>query len=98
VAGPAGAGRDERDHTRRHPQAPAGASETVPAKAHTRDAVTPASPHLRPRDGGEQPTTTMELFFDLVYVFAVTQLSHLVLNHNLSLAAVGRTGFLLLVV
>jgi low temperature requirement protein LtrA len=37
----------------------------------------PASRHLRPRDeGATQPITTVELFFDLVYVFAVTQLSH----------------------
>jgi low temperature requirement protein LtrA len=34
--------------------------------------------HLRPRGYGiTQLTTTVELFFDLVYVFAVTQLSHL---------------------
>ena len=36
---------------------------------------------LRPRDGGEQRVTPLELFFDLVYVFAVTQLSHLLLDH-----------------
>ena len=36
----------------------------------------PVSRHLRPRgDGTTQPITTVELFFDLVYVFAVTQLS-----------------------
>jgi low temperature requirement protein LtrA len=34
------------------------------------------SRHLRPRDGDEQRTTAFELFFDLVYVFALTQLSH----------------------
>jgi low temperature requirement protein LtrA len=56
------------------------------------------SRHLRPRDGREQPTTTVELFFDLVYVFAVTQLSHLVLSGNLSLVSVARTVFLLLVI
>jgi low temperature requirement protein LtrA len=54
--------------------------------------------HLRPRGNGEtQPTTTVELFFDLVYVFAVTQLSHLILN-DLSVAGVARAAFLLLVV
>lgn len=54
--------------------------------------------HLRPRgDGVEQPITTVELFFDLVYVFAVTQLSHMIL-HDLTLAAVGRAAFLLLIV
>jgi low temperature requirement protein LtrA len=55
------------------------------------------SPHLRPREGGEQPTTTAELFFDLVYVFAVTQLSHLII-HDQTVAGAGRAAFLLLVV
>ena len=55
-------------------------------------------PHLRPRgSGGTQQTTTVELFFDLVYVFAVTQLSHQILDH-LSVAGVARAAFLLLVV
>src|SRR5918999_5066252 len=36
---------------------------------------------LRARDGGEQAATPLELFFDLVYVFAVTQLSHRLLEH-----------------
>jgi low temperature requirement protein LtrA len=54
--------------------------------------------HLRPRGNGlTQPTTTVELFFDLVYVFAVTQLSHMILAH-LSVAGVARAAFLLLVV
>ena len=53
--------------------------------------------HLRPRDGGEQPTTVVELFFDLVYVFAVTQLSHLLIG-DLSWTGAARTGFLLLVI
>ncbi len=35
---------------------------------------------LRPRDG-DQRVTNIELFFDLVYVLAVTQLSHGLLNH-----------------
>ncbi|MGZ4229964.1 MAG: low temperature requirement protein A [Solirubrobacteraceae bacterium] len=54
--------------------------------------------HLRPRgEGVEQSITTVELFFDLVYVFAVTQLSHMILG-NLTLAQVGRAAFLLIVV
>ncbi|WP_445149955.1 low temperature requirement protein A [Baekduia sp. Peel2402] len=54
--------------------------------------------HLRPRgDGIRQETTTVELFFDLVYVFAITQLSHLVLA-DLSAAGIARAAFLLLVV
>lgn len=36
---------------------------------------------LRARDGEAQQVTTMELFFDLVYVFAVTQLSHQLQEH-----------------
>jgi low temperature requirement protein LtrA len=53
---------------------------------------------LRPRGGGiQQPTTTVELFFDLVYVFAITQLSHLILD-DLTVAGVGRAAFLLLIV
>ena len=54
--------------------------------------------HLRPRgDGAAQPTTTVELFLDLVYVFAVTQLSHQIID-DLSVAGVARAAFLLLVV
>jgi low temperature requirement protein LtrA len=54
--------------------------------------------HLRPRGGGvTQPTTTVELFFDLVYVFAITQLSHLILD-DLSVGGVARAAFLLLIV
>ena len=61
-------------------------------------AASTPSRHLRPRrDGVQQPTTPVELFFDLVYVFAVTQLSHLILA-DLSVAGVGRAAFLLLVV
>jgi low temperature requirement protein LtrA len=60
--------------------------------------VTAAIRHLRPRGNGEtQQTTTVELFFDLVYVFAVTQLSHQILG-DLSVAGVARAAFLLLVV
>jgi low temperature requirement protein LtrA len=36
---------------------------------------------LRDRDGGAPRVTSMELFFDLVYVFAVTQLSHTLFEH-----------------
>src|SRR5881397_3347947 len=57
-----------------------------------------ASRQLRPRgDGATQPITTVELFFDLVYVFAVTQLSELILN-DLSLAGVAHAAFLLVIV
>lgn len=63
-----------------------------------RSRATERSPHLRPRDGSEQRTTTFELFFDLVYVFAVTQLSHVIIDGDLRIAAVGRSAFLLIVV
>jgi low temperature requirement protein LtrA len=52
---------------------------------------------LRARNGGEQPVTPLELFFDLVYVFAVTQLSHRMLDH-LSVRGVLETLMLLLAV
>jgi low temperature requirement protein LtrA len=61
--------------------------------------VTAASRHLRPRGAGidRQPVTTVELFFDLVYVFAVTQLSHLILDDRTAVG-VGRAALLLLIV
>src|ERR671916_2906364 len=52
---------------------------------------------LRARNGGEQPVTPLELFFDLVYVFAVTQLSHRLLDH-LTVRGVLETSMLLLAV
>jgi low temperature requirement protein LtrA len=52
---------------------------------------------LRARDGGEQPVTPFELFFDLVYVFAVTQLSHRLLE-ELTVVSTLETLLLLLVV
>lgn len=50
----------------------------------------PGHPLLRRRDGHHARVTYEELFFDLVYVFAVTQLSHELL-HNLSAAGVVET-------
>jgi low temperature requirement protein LtrA len=52
---------------------------------------------LRTSDGGDQQVTPLELFFDLVYVFAVTQLSHLLLE-NPTVGGALETLFLLLVV
>jgi low temperature requirement protein LtrA len=58
----------------------------------------PRTRHLRPRgEGIQHPITSVELFFDLVYVFAVTQLSHLVLRDP-TLAGIGRASLLLLIV
>src|SRR3712207_5663533 len=52
---------------------------------------------LRARDSGEQRVTPLELFFDLVYVFAITQLTHRLLEH-LTLSSALETLMLLLVV
>src|SRR5262245_57493082 len=52
---------------------------------------------LRQRSDEEQRATWLELFFDLVFVFAVTQLSHTLLE-DLSLRGAAQTLFLLLVV
>jgi low temperature requirement protein LtrA len=50
---------------------------------------------LRARDGGEQQVTPLELFCTLVFVYAVTQLSHRLLDH----LTIGSTlGTLLLLV
>src|ERR687897_1416450 len=46
--------------------------------------MVPDSDHggmLRAREGADGRVTPLELFFDLVYVFAVTQLSHRLLDH-----------------
>ena len=47
--------------------------------------------------GGAQRATFLELFFDLVFVFAVAQLSHGLLK-DLTVAGAAKTLFLLLVV
>ena len=52
--------------------------------------------HVRPRSGEEQATTPIELFFDLVYVLAITQLSQLLLS-ELSWVSLWHAAFLLLV-
>jgi low temperature requirement protein LtrA len=52
---------------------------------------------LRRATDREQRATPLELFFDLVYVFAVTQLSHYLLGH-LTIEGAAQTLFLLLVV
>ena len=52
---------------------------------------------LRGRAGGEQQVTPFELFFDLVFVFAVTQLSRTLLE-DLTAGGAARTLLLLLVV
>ncbi len=48
-------------------------------------------------DGEEQRATSLELFFDLVFVFAITQVSHLLLG-DVSFGGAGRAALALLVV
>ena len=57
----------------------------------------PRLPVMRPRSGGEQRPTFLEAFFDLVFVLAITQLSH-TLSSDLTLRGAAQTLFLLLVV
>jgi len=62
--------------------------------------ATPIVPELRvmrARGEGEQRATFFELFFDLVYVFAITQLSHHLLA-DLSWAGAAQTVFMLVAV
>jgi low temperature requirement protein LtrA len=74
---------------------------SVARRQTTREAYTvQGSDHrgvLRARDGDGQRVTPLELFFDLVYVFAITQLSHLLLDHP-TVGGALQTLFLLLVV
>ena len=55
------------------------------------------SRYQRTHDGAEQKTTTLELFYDLVFVFAITQVSHLLLEH-LTWEGAGQAALVLLVV
>src|SRR3954447_25224328 len=52
---------------------------------------------LRRPAGTEQRATSLELFYDLVFVFAVTQVSHHLLD-DLTWRGAGQSAFLLLVV
>jgi low temperature requirement protein LtrA len=52
---------------------------------------------LRRQPGVEQHATTLELFYDLVFVFAITQVSHLLLDH-LTWIGAGQATLALLVV
>jgi low temperature requirement protein LtrA len=54
-------------------------------------------PGMRRAAGTEQRATTLELFYDLVFVFAITQVSHHLLEH-LSWQGAGESALLLLVV
>ena len=56
-----------------------------------------SSRFARPQGEAEQKTTSLELFYDLVFVFAITQISHHLLEH-LSWEGAGQSALLLLVV
>ena len=56
--------------------------------------IVPELPITRTREAGEQRATFFELFFDLVYVFAVTQLSHHLLA-DLSWSGAAETALML---
>ena len=72
-------------------------SPPYPPERVPRRTVLGAPPSPAPRNGDPQPTTAVELLFDLVYVFAITQISHLLIHH-LDLGGAGQAAFLLLVV
>jgi low temperature requirement protein LtrA len=59
--------------------------------------IVPELPIMRTRGAGEQRATFFELFFDLVYVFAVTQLSHHLLA-DLTWTGAAQTAFMLVAV
>src|SRR3954466_2308436 len=56
--------------------------------------IVPQLPIIRTLADGEQRATFFELFFDLVYVFAVTQLSHHLLA-KLTWSGAAETAFML---
>ena len=56
--------------------------------------IVPQLPIIRTLTDGEQRATFFELFFDLVYVFAVTQLSHHLLD-DITWAGAAETAFML---
>jgi low temperature requirement protein LtrA len=66
----------------------------VPAGARQ---IIPDLPIIRTGAGAEQRATFFELFFDLVYVFAVTQLSHHLVG-DLSWPGAAQTAFMLIAV
>jgi low temperature requirement protein LtrA len=63
-----------------------------------RGPVIPDIAYIRRRGGAEQRATFFELFFDLVYVFAITQLSHHLLATELSWVGAAETAFMLIAV
>jgi low temperature requirement protein LtrA len=74
-----------------------GAAEAPGASDTAAPSVVPNIRYTRAQDGSEQRATYFELFFDLVYVFAITQLSHHLLVH-LDWGGAAGTTFLALAV
>lgn len=70
--------------------APGGGARSRILFPPTRMSATRNAHFLRERDGAHAAVTYVELFFDLIYAFAVTQLSHR-LVHDFSLAGVLQT-------
>ena len=66
----------------------------LPDVAADTSPIIPELPIIRTRGQGEQRATFFELFFDLVYVFAVTQVSHHLLD-DISWATAAETTFML---
>ncbi len=67
--------------------------ELLTPPSTTTSQIIPDLPIARTREG-EQRATSFELFFDLVYVFAVTQLSHHLVE-NLTWSGAAETAFML---
>src|SRR5262249_49761003 len=67
------------------------------ARLRSRHGEAPVSRFQRDRSLGEGRTTNTELFFDLVFVFAVTQVSHILLN-DLTWRGAARMALVLAVV
>ncbi|WP_322759739.1 low temperature requirement protein A [Frankia sp. Cr2] len=68
-----------------------------PGAAERTRSVIPDIPYIRGRSGGEQRATFFELYFDLVYVFAVTRISHHLLA-DLSWIGAAQAAFFLVAV
>src|SRR3954454_23599312 len=68
------------------------------ARLRPRTTLRPMSQFARRRDAGEEGrASALELFYDLVFVFAITQISHLLL-HDLSWRGVWHSALVLMVV
>ena len=76
---------------------PEGADGRARAEGPAAVAAAEVSRFARRRGDGDSHAAALELFYDLVFVFAVTQVSHLLLDH-LTWEGVGQSTLILLVV